>query len=167
MTDRSLFAQVLLPTSLPASHSETSSACPLRPDLCRFRSACHHRTPSSLLSSSSSQETRQHDEALLLVLIPELLAVGLLLAPAPDIHVIRADDDEDDEGGGARDEDDADPGDDLEHVVRAGDEAEAEAAGDLAGGLARLPQGGEVPVDVCVGELAEEVEGEAEEVEGG
>lgn len=116
--------------------------------------------------SSPSQKTRQHDEPLLLILVSELLAVGLLLAPAPGIHKVRADDDEDDERRGAGDEDDADPSDDLKHVIRTGDEGEAEAGGDLAGGLAGLAQRGEVPVDVCVGELAAEVEAEAEDVEG-
>lgn len=121
---------------------------------------------SSSSSSSSSQKTRQHDEPLLLVLVPELLAVGLLLAPAPDIHEVRADDDEDDERRGARDEDDADPRDDLEHVIRTRNEGETEATGYLAGRLTRLAQRREVPVDVRVGELAEDVQGEAEGVEG-
>ncbi len=117
-----------------------------------------HRTP--LL-----QQTGQHNGPLLLVLISELLTVGLLLAPAPDIHVVRADGDENDEGGRTRDEDDADPRDDLEHVVGARHEAEAQPVGDLARRLAGLAQRREIPVDVGVAELAEDVQGQAEDVE--
>lgn len=117
--------------------------------------------PSTCLRPTRLEKSREDDGPLLLVLVAELLAVGLLLAPGPRPHEVAADGDKEGQGGAAGDGDDAGPSDDLEHVVGAGDEAEAVAAGDLAGGLAGLPQRGEVVVDVSVGELAEDVQGEA------
>lgn len=104
------------------------------------------------------QQTREHDRALLLVLVAKLLAVGLLLAPAPGPHVVHTDGDEKDEAGAARRDNDARPRDDLEHVVGARHEPEREALGQLALRLTGLAQAGQVLVDAEVADLAEEEE---------
>ncbi len=108
----------------------------------------------------------QDDGSLLLVLVAELLAVRLLLAPGPRPHEVSADRDEEGEGWATGDHDDPGPRDDLEHVVGTGDQAETVAAGNLPRRLARLPQGGEVVVDIGVGDLAEEVQGQTNIVKG-
>ena len=54
-----------------------------------------YQSSTRLAVEAPLQETRQHDISLLLVLVGELLSVGLFLAPAPDVHVVRADNDED------------------------------------------------------------------------
>lgn len=108
--------------------------------------------------------------ALLLVLVAELLAVRLLLAPAPGVHVVRPDDNEQQQGRAAGHQDNTNPSNDLEHVVGARHQAKTVAVRDLAGRLPGLAQVREVPMHVEVGQLADGVEGHAhvgDEVVGG
>lgn len=119
-----------------------------------------------LLTWRHLQKTGQNDEALLLVLVAKLLAIRLLLALGPDKHLRAADGDEQGHGPVAADNDDADPGEDLVHVVGAGDEAKAVAGRDLALGAARRAERRQVVVDERVARLAKEEEGRAGGVHG-
>lgn len=119
------------------------------------------------MSLGSLEDTGEHGVALLLVAVAKLLAVGALLALGPVVHLDDAHGDESGDGPVAAGDDDADPGQDLEHVVGAGDEAEAVADGDLALGAAGGAQGGQVAVDEGVARLAKQVDGGAHGVNDG
>jgi hypothetical protein len=121
----------------------------------------------AVVVTRESEEAGDEGELLLLVGLGELLAVGALLALGPVEHGVGADGKEDDGAPAATGDDDADPGDDLEHVVGAGDEAGAVALGDAPLGAAGGAQTGEVEVDDGVGDLAEEVDEDADEGGGG
>lgn len=112
------------------------------------------------------EDAGEQDELLLLVRLGELLAVRALLALGPLGHLGSADDNEDGNGPAAAGDDDADPRENLKHVVGAGDEGEAVAAGDLALGAAAGAQAGEVEVDNGVGGLAKEEDDCADNVDG-
>src|SRR3569833_771514 len=95
-----------------------------------------------LLSPPSSDEARQHRVALHLVLVREPLTQIPLLVPRPRPHPVDAGQDEYHDEQVAADEDDADPGQHLEHVVGRRDEAATAAARDPLLRGAGPPQAG-------------------------
>lgn len=113
----------------------------------------------SLPASCRLQKARENDKALLLVLVTEFLAVRLLLALGPDEHLRATNCNEQRHGPVPADNDDANPCENLIHVVGAGDEAEAVAAGNLALGAARGAEARQIEVDKRVADLAKEIEG--------
>lgn len=111
------------------------------------------------------QQTRENNVALLLVLVTELGAVGTLLALGPDVHLSGTNANEESNRPVAASNDDTDPGHNLKHVVRTGDEAEAVSPGDLALGATGRSEGGQVVVNEGVASLAKDEKGGASGVD--
>ncbi|KFY01738.1 hypothetical protein V490_00783 [Pseudogymnoascus sp. VKM F-3557] len=92
-----------------------------------------------------------------LIRSPKLLPVPQLPAHGPPLHPQPRHDAEPSRSKRARHNQDTNPRDELEQVVRARDDSEAESLGDSALGGAAGTEVGEDDVGVEVGELAEEV----------
>lgn len=71
-----------------------------------------------------SPDARQNSIPLALILVAKLLAISPLLLPCPDTHLPYREGNEDDSAQAPIDQGNADPRNRLEHVVRAGDDAE-------------------------------------------
>lgn len=116
---------------------------------------------------SGLQKTRKHDESLLLVLVAKLLSVRTLLALGPREHLESAYRDEESHRPVTARDNDANPGQHLEHVVRAGHQGEGEADGDLALRAACGTQARQVQVDRGVAKLAKQVDQGPDEIDDG
>lgn len=108
---------------------------------------------------------REHGVPLLLVLVAKGRPERLLLVTRPVRHVGDADGDEDDDRPLPRDQDDADPCGDFEHVVGRRDQAGADAVGDALLGAAGLAQACQVLVHGEIARLAAQEQREADIVQ--
>lgn len=124
--------------------------------------ATRYATPAPQLASHSLTNVGQQDGALLLVLVAEVLAVTLLLLPSPAVHLKSTNKSEDQDAQvQLTDQEDTQPSEDLEHVVGAGNQVEAEARRNSTLGSSRTTQVTQNIVRVQVGQLAEDEQGQA------
>lgn len=114
------------------------------------------------LHASHLQEPRQHNVALILVAIAKLLAVCLLLAHSPSVHVVRADADVDHDRHALGNENGSQPRNHLPHVVRARHQPEAVARRKPPLRLTGLAQRLQVEMHARVSHLSEDVDGETD-----
>lgn len=110
------------------------------------------------------QESRQNDIALLLVLVGKLLAICNLLALGPGVHLRSAYGNEENHRPVTANNDDADPGQDLVHVVGAGDKREAVARWYLAFGSPGRSKTRQVQVNHGIGGFAKKIQAKANKI---
>lgn len=113
----------------------------------------HHESPELFVILNNR---REHRELLGLVLATKFLAVSTLLATGPDSHLGGTNDQEEQNTPAQTTQQiDTNPGNHLEHIVRAGDQTEPESSGDTSFRGSRLAETTKHQVSVQVGNFTE------------
>lgn len=121
-----------------------------------FFTPAHSNVLQSCKTIADLKDTWEHDIALVLVLVAKLLSVRALLVVAPLTHPRATPDDEDDNRPVAAGNDNSQPRDDLEHVVRARYNIESDSMGDPSLSRTRRTQIRQVLVDQSVASLSKQ-----------